>query len=78
MSWMLLPSTKVYKTGGGEVFVMPECIRFSWCLVGFDEVRVSGPSLPSSRSGPPVKGGPTGPSAASREAAALTGGERRL
>ena len=41
----------------------------------FDEVRVSGPSLPSSRSGPAVKGSPTGPS---REAAPLTAGERRL
>jgi hypothetical protein len=44
----------------------------------FEEVRVSGPSLPSSRSGPAVKGGPTGPSEASREAAPLTAGERRL
>jgi hypothetical protein len=32
--------------------------------------------LPSSRSGPAVKGGPTGPSEASREAAPLTAGER--
>ena len=45
---------------------------------GSDEVRVSGPSLPSSRSGPAVKGGPTGPSEASREAAPLTAGKRRL
>jgi hypothetical protein len=44
----------------------------------FEEVRVSGPSLPSSRSGPAVKGGPAGPSEASREAAPLTAGERRL
>jgi hypothetical protein len=48
------------------------------CWRAFDEVRVSGPSLPSSRSGPAVKGGPTGPSEASREAASLTAGERRL
>jgi integrase/recombinase XerD len=34
--------------------------------------------LPSSRSGPAVKGGPAGPSAASREAAPLTAAERRL
>src|SRR5450755_2421471 len=47
-------------------------------VVGFDEVRFSGPSLPSSRSGPAVKGGPAGPSEASREAAPLTAGERRL
>jgi hypothetical protein len=45
---------------------------------GSDEVRVSGPSLPSSRSGPAVKGGPTGPSEASREAAPWTAGQRRL
>jgi hypothetical protein len=37
-----------------------------------DDVRVSGPSLPCSRSGPAVKGGPPGPSEASREAAPLT------
>ena len=35
-------------------------------------------SLPNSRSGPAVKGSPSGPSEASREAAPLTAGERRL
>jgi hypothetical protein len=34
--------------------------------------------MPSSRSEPAVKGGPTGPSKASSEAAPLTAGERRL
>jgi hypothetical protein len=35
-------------------------------------------SLPHSRSRPSVKGGPSGPSEASREAAPLTAGPRRL
>jgi len=52
--------------------------RLSSRSKGFDRVRVSRPSLPSSRSGPAVKGGPTGPSEASREAASLTAGKRRL
>ncbi len=46
--------------------------------MGFHEVRVSGPSALSSRSESAVKGGPIGPSAASREAAPLTAGTRRL
>ena len=56
---------------------MPECIG-SPSGRGFDEVRVSGPPLPFSRSGSAVKDGPSGPSKASREAAPLTAGERRL
>jgi hypothetical protein len=52
---------------------MPECIALV-LVVDLDEVRVSGPSLPSSRSGPAVKGGPAGPSEASREAAPSYGG----
>jgi hypothetical protein len=56
---------------------MPECIGLL-LVVDFHEVRVSGPSLQSSRSEPTVKGGPSGPSEASREAAPLTAGERRL
>jgi hypothetical protein len=56
---------------------MPECIGLL-VVVDFHGVRVSGPSLPCSRSDRAVKGGPTGPSEASREAAPLTAGERRL
>ena len=50
----------------------------SFGRTGSDEVRVSGPSLPSSWSESAVKGGPTGPSEASRETAPLTAEERRL
>ncbi len=56
---------------------MPECISLL-VVVDFHEVRVSEPSLPSSRSDRAVNSGPTGPSEASREAAPLTGRERRL
>ena len=65
-------------TGNVRIFELPEYICCSLDRRGSDEVRVSGPSLPSSRSGPAAKGGPTGPSEASREAAPLTAGERRL
>jgi hypothetical protein len=58
------------------MFQVPECIRLL-VLVDFHEVRASGPSLPSSRSDRAVKGGPSGPIEASREAAPLTGRELR-
>ena len=44
----------------------------------FDGPPPADRSLPNSRSGSAVKGGPSGPSEASREAAPLTAGERRL
>jgi integrase len=70
--WVSLLGCSMGRVGSGRMHVR------SSRLAGLEEVRVSGPSLPSSRSGWAVKGGLTGPSEASREAASLTARERRL
>jgi hypothetical protein len=64
---------QVAVTGNVRISGSPEYICAP-SVGGPHEVRVSGPSLPASRSESAVKGGPTGPS----EAAPLTAEERRL